>query len=281
MTKYVSFRLEKSDLNKVVNQYRHDARIHSPKYVRQDKSHLNEQYYVSDDFKRILDACKSPKKAFDEYNELQRVRVKEKTGRSAQASAEFFNQGIMTFSPEMAADYESDPLLFQQSSEKFIRSLEAQFGFRVITATLHLDETTPHIHLIFDNISDEGKGIRRKVNPKALTAIQNTMGACYASMGYERGESVSKTHRKHLSVSSYKKVQEAIDLLKDEISDLKDKATLSKDFLEKLSTGDRRAEQLLKLIESGKTLQDLSEGARANVESFIDEMKTKPKTPSP
>ena len=184
--KYVSFRVEKGNTKKVVNQYNHDYRLTSPSYV--DPERRNDNVVL-----RKVD------KSFKEMEEYQKEKIKRLTGRSAQKGAELFFSGIMTFSPSMAADYKEKPEAFRECAEQYLKSLETE-GFQVLSAVIHLDEKTPHVHLIFDNISEEnGKSFRRKVNPNKLRKCQDLMGEAFEPMGYKRGRPVEETRAEHVS----------------------------------------------------------------------------------
>ena len=270
MQKFVSFRLAKSTMTGIVNQYNHDKRTHSPKYVNASKSSQNETLFVSEAFKSLESKGLSPKTLFKEYNDLQRVRIKEKTGRKAQASAEFFNVGILTFSNSMAEDYKDNAETFKSLTRSFLSNLEYEFGFSVLTAELHLDETVPHVHLTFDNIGANGKGIRRKITPKVLTAIQTSMGEFYERMGYERGTSKTLTNRKHLSVSELHQANEIYDRLTDEILELKDEQRVKENIIRALADESPKMVYITEWIKGNVYFEELTEQEQTNVKKYIN-----------
>lgn len=154
-----------------------------------------------------------------EYSEIQKDRVKRLTGRKAQKTAMFFMSAIMTFSETMAEDYKNNPDLYEKCSLDFNNKLQDIFGLQILYSMTHLDEKTPHNHMLLDNISKkDGKGIDRRTKPKDLEAIQTLMGECFAPMGYVRGIPVAETHSKHLPVQTLHKLEEIKEALGDDIN---------------------------------------------------------------
>jgi len=271
--KYVNFRLEGATNIEAINQYLHDIRLHSPKYVKTEETKRNKAIGIGTDFNLLRkegDNFKKPTKLFNEYNELQKTRIKEKTGRTAQKTAEFFNCGILTFSDNMIEDYQNNPELFEQLSKNFLRDLEDKFGFRVMLATLHLDEKVPHIHVIFDNISIKGKGIRRNIRPNDLSNIQTMMGQHFAEMGYMRGEKVedNKLKPKHLSVKELHSLNAVYKALQAQISDLSDKKDTMRELIRLMGEKDPKTLQIIDFIKDGVEFEDLPEKAQEKIHEF-------------
>jgi len=217
MSKYVSFRIEKSTMKGVSNQMNHDLRFHSPAYVDKERTKLNEILHVDDDISSLdSKKCKNITKCLKEQRE---ARIKELTGRRAQENAELFFKGIMTFSSSMQKDYEANPELFNECSQAFIERLDKDFGVKALYAMAHHDEFNPHIHLIFDNIDrSTGKSVRRKINPKVLRKCQDIMGECFAPMGYARGKPIEETNAKHLSVKELQRLGALKDALESDLA---------------------------------------------------------------
>ena len=97
-----------------------------------------------------------------------------------------------------------------------------------LSAVVHLDEKTPHMHVTFVPLTEDGRLCAKEIigNRKQLTAWQDAywqhMVAKYPEL--ERGESASKTGREHIPTWLYK---EAVDLSKQarEINAILDSAT--------------------------------------------------------
>jgi len=211
--KLVSFRIEKSTFSESQNQLRHDFRQHIPSYVDLERTKNNVELFISENFKEAINLQSSQKKSqLQIINERQKERIKQLTKRTAQNNAEYFNQGIITFSPSMRAVYETNTELFNQCALNFIAQINKKYGLNALYAVTHNDEETPHIHLLFDNISEKsGKSIRRKINPKVLSDIQSLLGECYSPLGFKRGEYVTDTRREHLGVREYKETAKSLN----------------------------------------------------------------------
>ncbi|NFH74503.1 hypothetical protein FDA25_18485, partial [Clostridium botulinum] len=92
----------------------------------------------------------------------------------------------------------------------------------VVSAKVHLDETTPHMHLHFVPVSEEGKLQARKVmTPKRINEIHSKAPKYLQEKGFDVVRGVGKTD-KSLEINEYKakKVQEKIDSLENELKTL-------------------------------------------------------------
>lgn len=214
MEKYVNFRIAKGSSAGISNQLNHDLRVgYIAKYI--DKEKVADNIVLIDTLKGLT--VKEKIKAAKDL-------IKDKTGRKAQESAEFMFKGIMTFSPEMKKDYEDNPEQFKKSAHEFLNEIAKRYDMIALSAVIHLDETTPHIHLVFDNINQiTGKGVRRRISPSKLSKMQTLMGAAFEDMGYKRGVSKVETNAKHIGFKEFKEIEEAIKDLE-----------LSKSLLEKV-----------------------------------------------
>ena len=242
MSKLVNFRIEKGTETSIRNQLNHDLRLgHIPKNIDKER--------VKDNI-TLIGAIKPT--TVKEEIEARQTLVKEKTGRKAQANAEFFFAGIMTFSSTMTEDYKNNPEAFKKATKTFLALIERDYQVKAVSAVIHLDEQTPHIHLILDNINPKtGKGVRRRLSPSKLSSIQTTMGLCFSSMGYERGQPVEETLAKHIDFKVYNNLILKLKKLTEDIEYIE----IVKDELAKNSSG------VLKLVEyfkkyNGSTLNE-------------------------
>ena len=127
----------------------------------------------------------------------------------------------MTFSETMTEDFYNDRTSFDRCAADFIQRINEELGLQTISAIVHLDEKTPHIHLGFDNIDKTtGKGIRRTINPKKLSKAQDIMGECFEGMGYERGKKSKARHMGVKEMHDLEKFQEELLNLEIEIDKL-------------------------------------------------------------
>lgn len=285
--KFLSFRIEKLSNNSAArNQYFHDFRIVAPSYADASRTTKNIRLNRSKFFNEMR-LNKEPN-IIEKFNESQKKRVKELTGRKAQASAEFFNSGILTFSPSMAEDYANNPDLFQRSLQNFAEDLERNFGLNAIYCVIHLDETTPHAHFLFDNIGKDGKSVRRTVNPITLTNVQTLAGHHFSAMGYKRGQSVEETQRKHLSVKESHRIGKMLDYLKKEVKEaemaLQSKEEQAKAFqaiANEIKAKSPQIQQLMTWINGGVNYDDLTPQAKEGVNAYMKKVISPNKSPQP
>lgn len=98
------------------------------------------------------------------------------------ASPEFFRPD----SPGRAGFWEPDRLAkWRTHAEAWMRD---QFGDRIISAHLHLDESTPHIQAIVVPLTEDGRlSARETFNPRTLQQMQTTYAKALAPLGIQRG----------------------------------------------------------------------------------------------
>lgn len=119
-----------------------------------------------------------------EFNQKINVR------RNAVKAIEF----VLTFSPD--AD-----INVRKWSEENIKWLKERFGEKnVIAATLHMDETTPHIHATVVPINDKGRLSAKSFidGPGSLYKLQTSYADAMKQFNLFRGEKNSKTKKRNL-----------------------------------------------------------------------------------
>ena len=97
----------------------------------------------------------------------------------------------------------------QEQTEYFKKSLDfikERYGEKnLVSATIHYDERTPHMHINFVPVTEDGRLCARDLfSPKQLRTLQDDYNRFVRENGYdlERGQIDSKT--KHLEVEEYK-----------------------------------------------------------------------------
>lgn len=97
----------------------------------------------------------------------------------------------------------------------------------ILSAVVHLDEKTPHMHLVFTPITDDNRLCAKEMlgNPKRFEKWQDDFYACMHSRFdcLDRGDKASETGRKHIPVWLYKqsaRLNDEVDELRDMLSDL-------------------------------------------------------------
>lgn len=87
-----------------------------------------------------------------------------------------------------------------------------KFGVEnVAYAEVHMDETTPHMHLGIIPMTQDGRLSAKKVfDRKTLTAVQDELPAALKKAGFELERGQKGSERKKLTVPEYKQAQERI-----------------------------------------------------------------------
>lgn len=143
------------------------------------------------------------------YKELIEKRIEEGyTGnRKIRSDAIKHVDGIITSDNEFFKDMDPDQVqnYFQDSLE----FLENEYGKEnMLYASVHLDESTPHMHFGVVPITEDGRLSAKEVvgNKKALTEFQDRYNQFINERGFqlERGESKQVTEKKHQDIDQYK-----------------------------------------------------------------------------
>ena len=141
------------------------------------------------------------------YEQEIRHRIQTAGCRVRKDSVKFVDT-LVTVSPEFAKAHEAE------MPEYFMRA----FGFlkervgeeNIISAVVHMDEKTPHMHLCFVPLTRDKRLSAKEIlgNKKSMIRWQDDFYACMAERWpeLERGTPAVETRRKHLTPQWYKKV---------------------------------------------------------------------------
>lgn len=205
MKQYAVMRIEKiKSKNEMKAKEAHNLRAHNIKNVNKEKSHLNINFKKNSDFCEILD--------------------KKLSGIKIRKNAILAYEIVLTASHDFF-DSNEKINLFNKKSGEWIKE---EFGEKnIISAVLHLDELTPHLHIIVTPIDERGKlcGAKWTDGPAKMHALQNRFFAKVESLGLSRGEVGSKA--KHEDIKSFgAKVIQYAELEAERIKIKKEKETL-------------------------------------------------------
>ena len=119
-----------------------------------------------------------------------------------------FVDTLVTVSPEFAEAHEVEmPEYFNRAFE-FLKERIGEEN--IISAVVHMDEKTPHLHLCFVPLTKDGRLSAKEIlgNKKNMIRWQDDFYACMAERWpeLERGAPAVETKRKHLTPQWYKKV---------------------------------------------------------------------------
>lgn len=139
------------------------------------------------------------------YHFIQK-RIEEAGCRTRKDSTRFVDT-LITASPEFFKGKSSKEVqaFFQRAGEFLIDRVGRQ---NIISAVVHMDEKTPHLHLTFVPLTEDNRLCAKEIlgNRANLTKWQDDFFA-YMVEKYpdlERGESASKTGRKHIPTRLFK-----------------------------------------------------------------------------
>lgn len=202
---YCIMRLEKRKANNITGMQIHNDRAtenHSNEDINKELSHLNYD----------LIECPSYKKKINEELE-KRYKVNKSLRKDATLGVEVIFTSDKDFFDKLTPEQER--LYFEKSLE-FLKEFAGEKN--VISATVHKDETTPHLHAVFMPLTDDGRlNYKDFINTKYdLINLQDRyhekMREYFPEL--ERGKSSKETKKKHLSVEDFKLKQLEKDLEK-------------------------------------------------------------------
>jgi len=251
MNNYISIRIE----TKKQHQINHNLRITKINYIKNediknihidknlniikfshnDSTQKNE-YYTKikndlNDFKNLI--IETNNNYIKDYNENRAENEKRKRS-SIRKNTNYFNSGIITFSTQMQQDFEKNPNDFIERLKQFHKDFEEKYNTKITNSSIHLDETTPHIHFDFLNYNFKtNQTLKRHLSKNDLSNFQDLAAKHFQDFengNYMRGEKIEKTNAKHLNIKQAHKAE----LFKNDIT-------------KKLDYNNSNLEQLLKI----------------------------------
>lgn len=136
-----------------------------------------------------------------------------------------FVDTMVAVSPEFAKKHESEMREFFVRAFNFLQERVGQQN--IISAVIHLDEKTPHMHLCFVPLTIDGRLSAKEIlgNKKAMIQWQDDFYACMAERWPElqRGTPAVETKRKHLPTQWYKRatvMDEKLEQMEQALSDI-------------------------------------------------------------
>lgn len=161
-------------------------------------------------------------KVVDRINNL----LPEKTRKDAVQVVEV----LLTASPDFFKSMGESMLAIRKNKQfsdwvaASVKWAQKEFGKNLVDIVLHMDEATPHFHILSVPITKDGRLCGKEVMAKKeLQRRQTEYAAVVAPFGLQRGEASSSTGRIHVPLKSKAKVNEEIEALKAENGELKNK----------------------------------------------------------
>ena len=229
---YAIIRNEKLTRAKAMGAYRHNERKtknHSNKNIDSSKTELN--YYIK-------------KNELSYIKEFDRIKEKYNLKGQIRSNSIIMCEMIFTSDPKFFDEigYQESKRYFQESYN-FICNYKNLGEENIISAVVHIDEDTPHMHLLFIPVvhtkDKQGNKIDKVCSrdfwkgKNSYRDLQNAYFKHISEKGFklERGELVEITNREHFSIQEYKQItnyENTKQILKDiklelpETPDIKD-----------------------------------------------------------
>ena len=141
------------------------------------------------------------------YEQEIRHRISMAGCRVRRDSVKFVDT-LVTVSPEFAKEHDAEMAEYFNRAFEFLKERVGEEN--IISAVVHMDEKTPHLHLCFVPLTKDGRLSAKEIlgNKKAMIQWQDDFYACMAERWpeLERGTPAVETKRKHLTPQWYKKV---------------------------------------------------------------------------
>ena len=253
---YAIMRLEKRNSKNIVGMFRHNERKtenHSNVDINKELSHLNYQ---------LID-CESYSGKINREIE-ERYKVNKSIRKDAVLCVEVLFTSDKEFFDKLTPEEE------RKYFEKSVEFLKEQFGEKnVVFATVHKDETTPHLHAGFIPMTDDGRlNYKNFVNGReGLIKLQNEyfkkMVEIFPEL--ERGKNAEETRAKHIANQEYK-IQQKETILKE-----KEKTVMVK--IEELEKNSIELEEKKNKIKKLKEKLDVEEEKFYRIDDILNHVK--------
>lgn len=246
---YAIMRMEKRNAGNIVGMFKHNER--------------KNENYSNEDINRELSSQNYQLIECDSYKEKINQEIKERyrVNKSIRKDAVLCVETVFTSDKEFFDKLtpEQERLYF----EKSVEFLKEQFGEKnIIFATVHKDETTPHLHAGFIPMTDDGRlSYKNFVNSKYdLIKLQDKyfekMVEFFPEL--ERGQNSKETKARHLANQEYKIQQ------KEKAMELQ---------LEQINKNAMELEEKKKKLEAKKERLKLEDEKLYNLESIAEHVK--------
>ena len=205
---FAIIRCQKCSLGQVAAAEKHNLRKsenHSNPDIDTSKSHLN---------KSLISCSSISREVARQVEEIQKTQ-KRKIRKDAPRALEY----VVTASPE--AFEKIDAKAYFEASLRF---LQARHGTdRIVSAVVHLDESTPHMHVIAVPVYEGKLNAKQFMARNALKTLQDDFGRLGAGFGLQRGREGSQAT--HMRVSDFKKdADKQIEAIAERVEKLREEA---------------------------------------------------------
>lgn len=205
--------------------------------------------------------------------------IKEKLSNLVESSRAVRKDAVVVCNFIVTSDNETMEALGADRQREFFRDSVKWFSDRygadrVLNATVHMDETTPHLHIGVMPITQDGrlsaKAIFTKTEMKAIqTEFARDVGEKY---GLERG--VEGSERTHLSEARFKE-QKALEMVNEHGAIAQELHVLAEDCKQELSEATRSLETVKQELSAMQDRKDTLQGEIERLEAIDKQTKVR------
>ena len=191
---YIVARMEKMKVGNLGGAYRHNERIfknHSNKDIDPNRSHLN--YELTD-----RDRSVSYEKQIKNYVNETKI-----SKRAIRKDAVLCDEWVITSDKKFFEDLNQEQV--QEFFETAKKYFEEQYGKQNIAyASVHLDESTPHMHMGVVPMKDGKLSSKAMFDREELKSIQDKLPKYMNEHGFEVERGELNSEKKHKTVAGFK-----------------------------------------------------------------------------
>lgn len=205
--------------------------------------------------------------------------IKEKLSNLVESSRAVRKDAVVVCNFIVTSDNETMDALGTDRQREFFRDSVKWFSDRygadrVLNATVHMDETTPHLHIGVMPITQDGrlsaKAIFTKTEMKAIqTEFARDVGEKY---GLERG--VEGSERTHLSEARFKE-QKALEMANEHGAIAQELQIIAEDCKQELSEATRSLETVKQELSAMQDRKDTLQGEIERLEAIDKQTKVR------
>lgn len=205
--------------------------------------------------------------------------IKEKLSNLVESSRAVRKDAVVVCNFIVTSDNETMNALGADRQREFFRDSVKWFSDRygadrVLNATVHMDETTPHLHIGVMPITQDGrlsaKAIFTKTEMKAIqTEFSRDVGEKY---GLERG--VEGSERTHLSEARFKE-QKALEMANEHGAIAQELQIIAEDCKQELSEATRSLEAVKQELSAMQDKKDTLQGEIERLEAIDKQTKVR------
>lgn len=205
--------------------------------------------------------------------------IKEKMSNLVESSRAVRKDAVVVCNFIVTSDNETMEALGADHQREFFRDSVKWFSDRygadrVLNATVHMDETTPHLHIGVMPITQDGrlsaKAIFTKTEMKAIqTEFARDVGEKY---GLERG--VEGSERTHLSEARFKE-QKALEMANEHGAIAQELQIIAEDCKQELSEATRSLETVKQELSTMQDRKDTLQGEIERLEAIDKQTKVR------